>query len=114
MERQKNQWIPSSRTVLTKKGQIFILRLKNQELLVALTKDLIKSLHKKKQKTIFGFLLLIEFFDRLSYLDPLLRHSIGILEMDFERIFEVPFFFEQVVLFSFYFAEQTFSLDIDP
>ena len=37
------------------KGQIFILRLKNQELLVTLTKDLIKSLHDKKDCT-YGFL----------------------------------------------------------
>ena len=36
------------------KGQIFILRLKNQELLVTLTKDLIKSLHDKKDCT-YGF-----------------------------------------------------------
>ena len=33
------------------KGQIFILRLKNQELLVTLTKDLIKSHHDKKDYT---------------------------------------------------------------
>ena len=36
------------------KGQIFILRLKSQELLVTLTKDLIKSLHDKKDDT-YGF-----------------------------------------------------------
>ena len=36
------------------KGQIFILRLKNQELLVTLTKDLIKSLHDKKDCA-YGF-----------------------------------------------------------
>ena len=36
------------------KEQIFILRLKNQELLVTLTKDLIKSLHDKKDCT-YGF-----------------------------------------------------------
>ena len=36
------------------KGQIFILRLKNQELVVTLTKDLIKSLHDKKDCT-YGF-----------------------------------------------------------
>ena len=36
------------------KGQIFILRLKNQELVVTLTKDLIKSLHDKKDCS-YGF-----------------------------------------------------------
>ena len=36
------------------KGQIFILRMKNQELLVTLTKDLVKSLHDKKDYT-YGF-----------------------------------------------------------
>ena len=36
------------------KGQIFILRLKNQELLVTLTNDLIRSLHDKKDCT-YGF-----------------------------------------------------------
>ena len=36
------------------KGQIFILRLKNQELLVTLTRDLIKSLHDKKDCN-YGF-----------------------------------------------------------
>ena len=37
------------------KEQIFILRLKGQELLVTLTKDLIKSLHTKKDDT-YGFI----------------------------------------------------------
>jgi hypothetical protein len=37
------------------KEQIFILRLKGQELLVTLTKDLIKSLHTKKDDT-YGFM----------------------------------------------------------
>ena len=36
------------------RGQIFILRLKNQELLVTLTKNLIKSLNDKKDCT-YGF-----------------------------------------------------------
>ena len=37
------------------KGQIFILRLKGQELVVTLSKDLIKSLHTKKDDT-YGFM----------------------------------------------------------
>ena len=41
-------------------GQIFILRLKGSELLVTLTKDLIKSLHTKKVDT-YGFIRFMDF-----------------------------------------------------
>jgi hypothetical protein len=42
------------------KGQIFILRLKGQELVVTLTKDLIKSLHTNKNDA-YGFTRFMDF-----------------------------------------------------
>jgi hypothetical protein len=53
------------------KGQTFILRLKNQELLVTLTKDLIKSLHDKKDYT-YGF----------AYLENEMVNGCRVLKMD--------------------------------
>ena len=46
------------------KGQIFILRLKGQELVVTLSKDLIKSLHAKKDDT-YGFTRFMDLEDEM-------------------------------------------------